>query len=119
MPKVAIIYGSGLGRTKQMAEAIANGVKTIEGVDVVLTDAYDTVLEDIKDADALIEIARFLDSHVNLIQYNPIDSSDFKPGNILLINTRLSQAKVNVTIRKSFGAEIKAACGQLAGKASG
>jgi flavodoxin len=29
MPKVAIIYGSGLGRTKQMAEAIANGAKTI------------------------------------------------------------------------------------------
>lgn len=54
MPKVAIIYGSGLGRTKHMAEAIANGAKTIEGVDVVLKDAYDTVLEDLKDADALI-----------------------------------------------------------------
>ncbi len=54
MPKVAIIFGSGLGRTKQMAEAIANGAKTIEGVDVVLKDAYDTVIEDVKDADALI-----------------------------------------------------------------
>lgn len=37
-----------------MAEAIANGAKTIEGVDVVLKDAYDAVLEDVKDADALI-----------------------------------------------------------------
>jgi flavorubredoxin len=54
MPKMAIIYGSGLGRTKQMAEAIANGAKTIEGVDVVLKDAYDAILEDVKDADALI-----------------------------------------------------------------
>jgi flavodoxin I len=54
MPKMAIIYGSGLGRTKQMAEAIANGAKTIEGVDIVLKDAYDAILEDVKDADALI-----------------------------------------------------------------
>jgi 23S rRNA (adenine2503-C2)-methyltransferase len=69
-----------------------------------------------KDADALIEIAQFLDSHVNLIQYNPIDSPDFRPGNIQLISSRLSQARVNLTIRKSFGAEIKAACGQLAGE---
>jgi flavodoxin I len=54
MPKISIIYGSGLGRTKQMAEAIANGAKTIEGVDVVLKDAYDAIPEDVKDADALI-----------------------------------------------------------------
>jgi len=39
MPKVAIIYASGLGRTKQMAGAIADGAKTIE---------------DVKDADAIL-----------------------------------------------------------------
>lgn len=54
MPKLAIIYASGLGRTKTMAEAIANGAMTIEGVNVLLKDAYDTKLEDVKDADALI-----------------------------------------------------------------
>ena len=54
MPKVAIIYASGLGRTKKMAEAIADGVKTVDGVDLLLKDAYDAVPEDIRDADAII-----------------------------------------------------------------
>ncbi len=54
MPKVAIIYASGLGRTKQMAETIADGARTIEGVNVVLKDAYDATIEDVKDADAIL-----------------------------------------------------------------
>lgn len=54
MPKMAIIYGSGLGRTKQMAEAIADGARTIEGVDIVIKDAYDAAPEDVKDADAIL-----------------------------------------------------------------
>lgn len=54
MPKIAIIYGSGLGRTKKMAEAIANGAMTIEGVEVLLKDAYDTLPNDVADADAIV-----------------------------------------------------------------
>jgi flavodoxin short chain len=54
MPKLAIIYASGLGRTKTMAEAISNGAMTIEGVDVLLKDAYDASLDDVKDADAIL-----------------------------------------------------------------
>jgi flavodoxin I len=54
MPKIAIIYASGMGRTKLMAEAIANGAKTINGVDVLLKDAYDASVEDVKDADAIV-----------------------------------------------------------------
>ncbi|MGV8127009.1 MAG: flavodoxin family protein [Methanothrix sp.] len=54
MPKIAIIYGSGLGRTKKMAEAIANGAMTIEGVEVLLKDAYDTLPNDVADADAVV-----------------------------------------------------------------
>jgi flavodoxin I len=54
MPKIAIIYGSGLGRTKKMAEAIANGAMTIEGVDVLLKDAYDALPSDVSDADAVV-----------------------------------------------------------------
>jgi flavodoxin short chain len=54
MPKIAIIYGSGLGRTKQMAQAVSEGVKTVEGVDIVLEDAYDVKIDDVKDADAFI-----------------------------------------------------------------
>ncbi len=54
MPKMAIIYASGLGRTKKMAEAIANGAMTIEGVEVLLKDAYDAKPEDVKDAAAIV-----------------------------------------------------------------
>ena len=54
MPKIAIIYGSGLGRTKKMAEAIANGAMTIQGVDVLLKDAYDASPNDVADADAVV-----------------------------------------------------------------
>jgi flavodoxin I len=54
MPKIAIIYGSGLGRTKHMAETIAEGAKTVEDVDVILIDAYDVKIEDVKDADAFV-----------------------------------------------------------------
>jgi flavodoxin short chain len=54
MPKVAIIYASGLGRTKQMAEAIADGARTVDGVDVLLKDAYDAKANDVKDADAIL-----------------------------------------------------------------
>jgi flavodoxin I len=54
MPKIAIIYGSGLGRTKHMAETIAEGAKTVEDSDIILMDAYDVKIEDIKDADAFV-----------------------------------------------------------------
>jgi len=55
MPKkMAIIYASGLGRTKTMAETIAEGAKTVGGLDILLQDAYDTKAEDLKDADAIV-----------------------------------------------------------------
>ncbi|HOT06422.1 MAG: Type A flavoprotein FprA [Methanosaeta sp. PtaB.Bin039] len=54
MPKLAIIYASGMGRTKKMAETIAEGAKTVDGVEVLLKDAYDTSAEDIRDADAIM-----------------------------------------------------------------
>ena len=54
MPKIAIIYASGMGRTKKMAEAIANGALTIEGVEVLLKEAYDTKPADVSGADAVI-----------------------------------------------------------------
>jgi 23S rRNA (adenine2503-C2)-methyltransferase len=67
-----------------------------------------------KDADALKEIAELLDCHINLIPYNPISAADIKSGNIELLYSRLRNAHVNATIRRSFGVEINAACGQLA-----
>src|SRR5512136_923453 len=54
MPKIIIIYASGMGRTKKMAEAIANGAMTVEGVEVLLKEAYDALPADALGADAII-----------------------------------------------------------------
>jgi len=72
-----------------------------------------------KDADELI---KFLNSigptkllHVNLIRYNSV-SGNLKPSSKTKVHEfkeYLLKKKINVTIRKSLGQEIQAACGQL------
>jgi len=79
---------------------------------VVLKDINDQK-EDIRE---LIKIAKELDSHLNLIPYNPLERSRFKVGNVRLLLNELQDAGLNVTVRKSLGQDIKAACGQLAAK---
>ncbi|MCX5751265.1 MAG: 23S rRNA (adenine(2503)-C(2))-methyltransferase RlmN [Candidatus Saganbacteria bacterium] len=69
-----------------------------------------------EEIDQLIEIAKQLDSHVNLIPYNATSRSDFANGNVVALFHALQRAEVNVTIRKSLGQEISAACGQLSSK---
>jgi 23S rRNA (adenine2503-C2)-methyltransferase len=54
---------------------------------------------------------------VNLIAYNP--TADFKPSSVKQIfdfKKTLRDQKIDVTERYRFGQDIKAACGQLAGK---
>jgi len=74
-------------------------------------------LED--DIIALIEFCKDLNVKVNLIEYNPIGSIDFKQAKKSVINLykkELSKSNITVTIRKSRGKDIDAACGQLANK---
>jgi 23S rRNA (adenine2503-C2)-methyltransferase len=54
--------------------------------------------------------------HVNLIPVNPVNETDFKPGNasdIRAFKKILEKYGINVTIRRGLGADIDAACGQL------
>ena len=56
---------------------------------------------------------------VNLISFNPVGHSFFKPSTgrkIKIFKEILEKAGVQVTQRHRFGKEIKAACGQLAGE---
>ena len=56
---------------------------------------------------------------INLISFNPIGHSDFKPSpgwKIKKFKEILEKAGLSVTQRYRFGREIKAACGQLAGR---
>ena len=54
MPKMAIIYASGMGRTKTMAQAIADGAMTIPSIEVVIKNAYDASPDDVLDAAAIV-----------------------------------------------------------------
>jgi 23S rRNA (adenine2503-C2)-methyltransferase len=103
-----------LGSVAQTLDAIKDYQKRTERR---VTIEY-VVMEDVndrpKDTDALIDIAQLLDCHINLIPFNPSLGTDFLPGNVPILFSRLKNAGINVTVRKSFGAEINAACGQLA-----
>jgi 23S rRNA (adenine2503-C2)-methyltransferase len=74
-----------------------------------------------KDVDALVDFCRFAPSKVNLIEYNPIDDGAFKQASkqaILMYVDSLEKNGIVVTVRRSRGKDIDAACGQLANKSS-
>ena len=57
---------------------------------------------------------------MNLIEYNPIDDGVFQQAKTSVIEQYVSmlEAKnITVTVRRSRGKDIDAACGQLANKA--
>ena len=71
------------------------------------------------DAEALVQFCRFAPSKVNLIEYNPIDDAMFQQAEASAINmyqSILERNNITVTIRRSRGKDIDAACGQLANK---
>lgn len=72
-----------------------------------------------EDASRLASIARRLRAKVNLIPCSPVPGLDFFPPpaetNRLFLRW-LKEKGVKATLRRSKGAEIQAACGQLAGK---
>lgn len=56
---------------------------------------------------------------INLIEYNPVEKTGFfpsEPQSLKLFKEYLEQKNMVVNLRKSRGADIAAACGQLAGK---
>ena len=72
-----------------------------------------------KDIDALIAFCKFAPSKVNLIEYNPIDDGVFQQASNQAIDSYVNQLEKNnitVTVRRSRGKDIDAACGQLANK---
>ncbi len=71
------------------------------------------------DIKALVDFCMFAPSKVNLIEYNPIDDGVFQQANSEAIDRYVSVLEKNnitVTVRRSRGKDIDAACGQLANK---
>jgi 23S rRNA (adenine2503-C2)-methyltransferase len=75
--------------------------------------------DSIKDAEALVNFCRKVKSKVNLIEYNPVENSPFKRTTKERLENffkYLEKKKIIVTVRRSRGIDIDAACGQLANK---
>ncbi len=74
------------------------------------------VTDDTKDARALARIAKSIPAKVNLIPLNESSDLDFKrpsENSILRFQRILREQEVDAFVRKSRGADISAACGQL------
>lgn len=70
-------------------------------------------------ADALVKFCKFAPSKVNIIEYNPIDDGEFQQAHssaVEMYQNTLERNGITVTVRRSRGKDIDAACGQLANK---
>lgn len=72
-----------------------------------------------EDIDALVQFCKYVPSKVNLIEYNPIDDGEFQQASEQATDDYvrcLERNNITVTVRRSRGKDIDAACGQLANK---
>ncbi|UAB85991.1 23S rRNA (adenine(2503)-C(2))-methyltransferase RlmN [Zunongwangia sp. SCSIO 43204] len=84
---------------------------------IVWKDVNDTR----KDAMALVRFCKYVPCKVNLIEYNPIDDGDFQRASSQatdMYQQLLERNGITVTVRRSRGKDIDAACGQLANKSA-
>ncbi|MCP4649023.1 MAG: 23S rRNA (adenine(2503)-C(2))-methyltransferase RlmN [PVC group bacterium] len=90
---------------------ITNRVITFEYV--IIDGVNDTK----RDAEQLISLLNGIKCKVNIIPFNPVDGTDFRPPKAFKLEEfqeTLQASGVNVTVRRSRGTDIKGACGQLA-----
>lgn len=72
-----------------------------------------------QDAEKLGKLANRLNAKINLLVYSPVPKLGLKPpaeSDIKIFMKTLESKKAKVTLRRSKGADIAAACGQLAGR---
>ena len=81
------------------------------------------LLKDVNDtSECALELANLvkdINCYINLIPYNETNNIEFKRTNtvqIMRFYDILKKNGINVTIRKEFGGNISAACGQLRSK---
>ena len=75
--------------------------------------------DSVDDINALVNYCKSIPSKVNLIEYNSIGDENFTSASQSMINLYkdlLEKNKITVTVRRSRGKDIDAACGQLANK---
>lgn len=88
-------------------------------IEYLMMDGINDSLECAKELVSTLKKLKNRLCFVNLISFNPIGHSEFKPSpgwKIKKFTEILEKNNISVTQRYRFGREIKAACGQLAGK---
>jgi 23S rRNA (adenine2503-C2)-methyltransferase len=82
--------------------------------------AFKNFNDSLEDAKKLLRLCRQVPTaKVNIIEYNPIDGEQFEKADDAKINAfaqYIRQYDIAITVRKSRGKDIDAACGQLANK---
>ena len=77
------------------------------------------VNDSLEHAKQLVELIRGTLAYVNLIPYNEVDEMEYKRSSDESTHNFMSyllKHGVNTTVRKEFGKDIDAACGQLRAK---
>jgi len=80
---------------------------------------WDGINDTREDINALVAYCKYVPCKVNLIEYNSIDDDSFKQASPYVTNeyiNALEKNRIPVTVRRSRGKDIDAACGQLANK---
>lgn len=80
------------------------------------------VNDNIQQAKELVSLVQGMNAYINIIPYNEVNEMPFKRSNydrVRFFCDYLKQNGVNVTVRKEFGTDIDAACGQLRAKKEG
>jgi 23S rRNA (adenine2503-C2)-methyltransferase len=81
--------------------------------------AFQYFNDNLEDARNLIALSKKVQAHINIIEYNPVVGVDFLKSEEDRLNVfarALRDGGVEVTVRRSRGKDIDAACGQLANK---
>jgi 23S rRNA (adenine2503-C2)-methyltransferase len=81
--------------------------------------AFQNFNDSLEDARNLVKLCKHFPVRINIIEYNPIDGASFEKSSEDRIDRfaqHLRDNGVMVTVRRSRGKDIDAACGQLANK---
>jgi 23S rRNA (adenine2503-C2)-methyltransferase len=75
----------------------------------------DDINDSSEDAAKLIALLRGINCHINLIPVNSVDGTGYSKNNksVLRFKEALEKDRLQVTIRRTLGSDINAACGQL------
>ncbi len=103
---------------KKALQDFNNATKDRITIEYILIGGLNDTIQCAKE---LIEFLKDIKCNINLIPYNPVSSNDFKKPDkksMMKFKYLMESSGKKVTIRLERGADIDAACGQLAGKIS-